>query len=80
MPPYSGDLEEINQGFDGFALEIVVCEFAPAWQPMVGLEPMVQQEPGRIGDALVAAVSPCRYLFANGRHAWRGCHMRFKQP
>ena len=44
VPPHLGDLVEINQRLDGFALEVVVGELAAVRQPVVGVEPVVQQD------------------------------------
>jgi hypothetical protein len=46
---------------------------------MVREKPVVQQNPRRAGDALVAAFAPVLHLVADARHARRGGNFGFQQ-
>ncbi len=80
VPPHRGDLEQIDQRLDGFALEIMVGKLAPARQPVVGMKPVVQQDARGVGYALAAIVAPGGDLLADARHAGRGRDPRFEEP
>ena len=79
VPPHLGDFVEIDQRLDGFALEIMVGELPAVRQPVVGIEPIVQQDACGVGDPLVAAFAPRFDLFADAGHQWRRGHARFQQ-
>lgn len=62
MPPDLRYLVEIDEGLHRFSLEIMVSKLMSGREAMIGIEPIIQKEPCRIGDIFVATVSPCVYL------------------
>lgn len=79
MPPDLRYLVEIDEGLHRFSLEIMVSKLMSGREAMIGIEPIIQKEPCRIGDIFVATVSPCVYLFADSWHARRSRYARVEQ-
>ena len=80
VPPHLGDLVEIDQRLDRFALEIVIGELAAVRQPMIGVEPVVQQDARGVADALVAVRRATSLTFSRMPGTQRrGGNARFQQ-
>src|SRR5208337_2003136 len=73
------DLEEVDQGFDGVLLEIVVLEPPSVGQAVVGAKPPVEQPARGISCSHVVAHSPGVNLLADRRHAGSGARLHVEQ-
>ena len=69
LAPDPGHLVEVDQGFHGMLLEIVILEPASVGEAVVGMEPPVQQAMCRVARARVTAPTPGIHLVADRRHA-----------
>jgi hypothetical protein len=57
----------------------MIGEFPSAGQAMVGVEPVVEENPCRFGNPFVPTLLPRRDLLADGRDTWRRGNPRFQQ-
>lgn len=79
VAPYLGDLIKVDQRLDSFALEIVVSKPAAVWQPVIRVEPIIQQDAGGIADPLISPFAPRFDLFADAGHQRRGGDARLQE-
>src|SRR6266496_5554895 len=66
MAMYLCHFIQIDQGFNGFALEIEILKLATK-RAVIGMKPVVKQSLGSGSDSLIAIGSPSRDRFADLR-------------
>ena len=57
----------------------MIGKFAAVRQPVIGVEPIVQQDARRVADPLVPAFAPGFDLFADAGNQRRGRNARFQK-
>src|SRR5712692_41910 len=74
-----GDLVDVDESLDSFPLCIVIAEAPTRTEPVIGSEPMIEEEPARIGRALVPFPPPGSHGLSQRGHARSRSDPRLKE-